>query len=181
MRAVAVAAVAIALLLQLGACGSSDDPTTSSGESTAAAPAPPKEEPVQAAEGGWQDLKRFAGSHADKLIIPQGPSPDHVVIRDIEKGKGPAIEPGDLFTSHYISFDYANEEAVEPSPEEVSKKLTWVDAGSLVWGIGDRVPGWEPGLKGVQAGGLRELIVPARLAYGNNVRVYLVKVDKIEP
>jgi len=181
MRPLVVFAVAIVLLLQLAACGSSDDSTTGTGESTAAAPAPPKEEPVQAAEGGWSDLKRFAGSGANKLIIPQGPSPDHVVIRDIEKGRGPAIKPGDLFTSHYISFDYANEKAVEPSPEEEGKKLTWVNAGSLVWGIGDRVPGWEPGLKGIQAGGLRELIVPARLAYGNNVRVYLVKVDKIEP
>lgn len=180
MRAVVVFVVAIALLLQLAACGSSDDSTTTAGESTAAAPTPPKEEPVQAAEGGWHELKRLAGSQADKLIVPQGPSPDHVVIRDLEKGSGPAIEPGDTFDSHYVSFSYENEVAVEPSPEEQKGKLALLDAGSLKWGTGERVPGWEPGLKGIQAGGLRELIVPARLAYGNNVRVYLVKVDRIE-
>jgi len=177
---VAVAALAVALLLQLAACGSSDEGSTEAG-STAAASAP-KEEPVPAAEGGWAVLKRFAGSQAGKLIVPQGPSPDHVLIRDLEKGSGPAIAPGNLFVSHYISFDYENEKVVEPSPGELKNgKVTWVDAGLLKWGTGERVPGWEPGLKGIQAGGLRELIVPARLAYGSNVRVYLVDVTKIEP
>ncbi len=181
MRAAAVLAVAIALLLQLAACGSSDEGSaTGATDSTATASAPPEEVPVQAAEGGWPKLKRAAGSHADKLIVPQGPSPDHVVIRDLEVGKGPAIEPGDIFISHYISFNYESEEVVEPLPEDEGGS-TWVDAGSLIWGTGERVPGWEPGLKGIKAGGLRELIVPARLAYGNNARVYLVKVDKIEP
>lgn len=180
MRAVVAFAVAVVLLVQVTACGSSTDSTTSAIDTTAAAAAP-KEEPVQAAEGGWHELKRLAGDQADKLIVPHGPSPDHVVIRDLKKGSGPPIEPGDQFTSHYVSFSYESEEVAEPSPEEVSGKLALLNAGSLIWGTGERVPGWEPGLKGIQAGGLRELIVPSRLAYGNNVRVYLVRVDKIEP
>src|SRR6476660_2451560 len=180
MRAAAVLAVAIVLLLQLAACGSSDE-GASTGATEAittnpalSAPKPENEKPVQAADGGWAVLKRFAGSHANALIVPQGPSPDHVVIRDLETGSGPAIEPGDTFVSHYISFDYENAKVVEPLPGTQNGKVTWLDAGSLKWGVGERVQGWEPGLKGIKAGGLRELIVAARLAYGNNVRVYLI-------
>jgi peptidylprolyl isomerase len=187
MRAAVVLALAIAMLLQLAACGSSDEGSSTGGiesittNPALSAPKPENEKPVQAADGGWPVLKRFAGSHADELIVPQGPSPDHVVIRDLAKGSGPAIEPGDIFVSHYISFDYENEKVVEPLPETQNGKITWLDAGSLKWGVGERVQGWEPGLEGIKAGGLRELIVPSRLAYGNNVRVYLIKVHEIEP
>ena len=41
--------------------------------------------------------------------------------------------------------------------------------------------GWEDGLKGVRAGGARELIVPADQAYGGDALVYLVKILEIEP
>jgi len=183
MRVVSVLAVTAALLLQLAACGGSDDgsSTAVTGETETGAKAVAAEAPEQAATGDWAELKRFAGPAADELIIPRGPSPDHVVIRDLEVGNGPPIEAGDNFYSRYVSFDYEDEDVVEPLPEEPSKPITWLDAGSLNWGTGDRVPGWEPGLKGIRAGGLRELIVPSHLAYENGVRVYLVKVTKIEP
>ena len=181
MRIISVLAVTTALLLQLAACGgSTGDSSTGASEETAEAPAATKEAPERASTGDWAELKRFAGRNANRLIVPRGPSPDHVVIRDLAVGDGPAINPGDIFYSRYLSFDYEDEDAVEPLLEDSSEPLTWVDAGSLKWGVGERVPGWEPGLEGIRAGGLRELIVPSRLAYGNGVRVYLVKVTKIE-
>jgi hypothetical protein len=179
MRVLSVLAVTAALLLQLAACGGSS--TGVAGETENEAPAVAAEAPEQAATGSWAELKRYAGPNADKLIIPRGPSPDHVVIRDLEVGNGPPIEAGDVFYSRYVSFDYENEEIDEPLPGEGTGRPPWVDAGSLKWGTGERVPGWEPGLKGIRAGGLRELIVPSRLAYENGVRVYLVKVTKIRP
>jgi peptidylprolyl isomerase len=184
MRAVTVVALVAALLFGLTACGDSSDGSTTDTSTAAAAgngSAAAEEVPEQAADGNWATLKRFAGPRADKLIIPEGPSPDHVVIRDLRVGSGPSIEAGDLFVSDYISWDYENEEVVEPLPEEPGKPVTWIDSGSLNWGVGDRVPGWEPGLKGIRAGGIRELIVPSRLAYENGARVYLIKVTKIEP
>lgn len=179
MRIVSLIAVVVTLL-GLGACGSSGDSSTA-GNSTAADSASPvsEETPVEAADGDWAELKRFAGPNADKLIVPQGLSPDHVVIRDLKVGSGPAIAPGDVFFSDYISWSYESGKPVEPTPGS-DGSLTWIDAGSLKWGLGERVPGWEPGLKGIRAGGLRELIVPSRLAYENGARVYLVKVKKIE-
>lgn len=187
MRAVAVFALIAALLFGLSACGgSSDGSTTDTGTATTTTvggdgSAAAEEVPEQAADGDWATLKRFAGPHADKLIIPKGPSPDHVVIRDLNVGSGKPVAPGDNIVSDYISWDYETEKVVEPLPEEPGTPITWIDAGALVWGVGDRVPGWEPGLKGIRAGGFRELIVPSRLAYENGVRVYLIKVKEIEP
>jgi FKBP-type peptidyl-prolyl cis-trans isomerase len=35
-----------------------------------------------------------------------------------------------------------------------------------VLGAGQVIPGWERGVAGMKEGGVRELIIPARLAYG---------------
>jgi hypothetical protein len=180
MRTASVIAVLLALLCGPAACGDSgDDSTTAAG---AADSATPQEAPEQAADGDWATLKRFAGPNADKLIIPEGPAPDHVVVRDLTRGKGPAIAPGDVFLSYYISWGYESGKVAEPTPEPTkSAKPAWVEGGRLIWGTGERVPGWEPGLKGIRAGGLRELIIPSDMAYENGARVYLVKVTEIEP
>ncbi len=181
MRVVSLIAVIAAVLCGLSACGGSDEGTTADAGTAAGGTSTVAEEtPVEAAGGDWATLKRFAGADADKLIVPEGPSPDHVVIRDLKVGSGPAIEPGDAFDSEYISWSYESGKPVEPAPG-TAEALTWVPGGSLIWGTGERVPGWEPGLKGIRAGGLRELIVPSKMAYENGARVYLVKVTKIEP
>lgn len=180
MRTASIVALVAVLLLGLTACGDSGDDSTATGASDISAAA--EETPVQADEGDWAALKRLAGPNADKLIIPKGPSPDHVVVKDLKVGSGPAIAPGDVFVSRYISWSYETGKVAEPTPEAgKTAKPTWVEAGRLIWGTGERVPGWEPGLKGIRAGGLRELIVPSRLAYENGVRVYLVEVTEIEP
>ncbi|HEU4463289.1 MAG TPA: FKBP-type peptidyl-prolyl cis-trans isomerase [Solirubrobacterales bacterium] len=183
MRIASVLVIVTGLLCGLAACGSSSDSSTADTSVAAAKDdsTTAKEAPEQAADGGWATLKRFAGPYADKLIIPEGPSPEQVVIRDLKVGSGPPIAAGDTFVSDYISWNYENEKVVEPLPEEPGQPVTWIDSGSLNWGVGDRVPGWEPGLKGIRAGGFRELIVPSRLAYENGVRVYLIKVKEIEP
>jgi hypothetical protein len=185
MRVAAVIVAVAALLSGLAACGSSDDssmadtgPTASNDPATTQAA---KETPVPATGGKWATLKHFAGPDADELIIPQGPSPDQVVTKDLVVGNGPAIDPGDVFNADYISWSYESGKPVEPLPETSNGELTWIEAESLKGGVGERVPGWEPGLKGIHAGGLRELIVPSRLAYGDGSRVYLVKVTAIEP
>jgi hypothetical protein len=172
--------VAVLLLLQSGCGASGDDesaststPTTASSLATEAAAKAGKAEPVQAFGGDWEGLKKVAGRYADRLLIPRGPSPEGVVIRDLKQGTGPAIRPGDNFVSHYISFNYESGSAFEPYWDS--------SAGVLSWGKGERVQGWEPGLKGIRAGGIRELIVPSTLAYGGFALVYVVAVDKIIP
>jgi peptidylprolyl isomerase len=165
-------AICSALIVPLAGCGGSSEGEASSSTTVASHAQPSPETPVQAYSGDWTALKKVAGKYSDRLLIPKGPSPDHVVIRDLKVGTGPAISPGESFVSHYISFDYETGKAFEPYWGQ--------SAGSLAWGKDERVMGWEPGLKGVREGGIRELIVPAKLAYGNDVLVYVVAIDKIE-
>jgi hypothetical protein len=173
MRAVLALCLVALLLCQLAACGASQNSPAADATAANMGFQPAAEDsPVPAATGGWPVLKRLAGQHAERLIVPRGLSPDQVVVRDLRQGTGPAIRRGDTFYSRYISFDYETEKAVEPY---------WgSSAGSLIWGTGERVPGWEPGLKGIRMGGLRELIVPSRLAYETGARVYLIEVTKIK-
>jgi peptidylprolyl isomerase len=166
MRIVVVATVALALALQLGACGGSGD-SAATGDTTESIDAP-----VPAYAGEWTDLKKRAGADADKLLIPKGPSPEDVVIHDVREGTGKPIEPGDTFAARYVSFDYETGEVKETN----WGRQPW----RLKWKIGELVDGWEPGLKGVKAGGLRELIVPSSLAYESGPVVYLVDVAYLE-
>jgi peptidylprolyl isomerase len=155
-------------LFPLGGCGQSGAQESTRGPSSK----PATNEAEQAFAGNWAGLKKVAGRHAGRLIIPRGPVPDEVVIRDLKVGSGPPIKPGEVFYSRYISFDYEDGKASEPYWED--------SAGGLAWGTGERVKGWEPGLKGIRQGGIRELIVPASLAYGNSALVYVIAIDKIE-
>lgn len=171
MRLSLVISLVLIALFPLAGCGGSDGQESTgqaaSGLSSKAEP----DESEQAFDGGWAGLKKVAGKHADRLLIPSGPVPDEVVIRDLKVGTGPPIKPGEVFYSHYISFDYENGKPSEPY---------WgSSAGALVWGTGERVPGWEPGLKGIREGGIRELIVPKSLAYGSSSLVYVIAIDEI--
>jgi peptidylprolyl isomerase len=166
----AIATGLIALLLVAG-CGSSDPAETTERSSAAASSKATEDEPVPAYTGAWTGLKKVAGEYADRLLIPRGPSPEQVVIRDLKVGTGPPVQPGDAILTHYASFHYGTGTASEP--------FWGSSAGWLTWGTDERVQGWESGLKGARKGTVRELIVPSSLAYGHGPLVYVVAIDKI--
>lgn len=153
----------VALLLAAAGCGNSGSEATGQNAS--------REETVQA-DADWTALKRKAGTYSNQLLIPKGPAPDEVVIRDLKKGSGAPIRSGDVFAVHYVDFDYEDGDLLEENWDDQPWRLTWQ--------IGELVKGWEPGLKGVRAGGIRELIVPSRLAYGNSARVYVLEIAYLE-
>lgn len=169
MRFVAFLAVALTLITQLAACGGSSSEETTDATAGAASPA---EITAEANPGDWAALKQLAGPYADRLIVPSGPSPDQVVIRDLKPGTGAPIRPGDTFAVRYVDFDYGNGIEVERNWGNPPWRLKWK--------IGELVDGWEPGLEGIRAGGSRELIVPSRLAYENGPRVYYLEIAYIE-
>jgi len=78
------------------------------------------------------------------------------------------IQDGDWFTINFGSYLYGTGEPREefwskPGFEEQFEK------GFLVNAL-------EVGMKGMRVGGVRELIAPAHLAYGDEAIVYLVKL-----
>lgn len=85
--------------------------------------------------------------------------PSELIITDLSVGSGPAAVVGDTVMVHYVGVRTATGEEFDNSfdrgtPLEVSL------------GAGQVITGWDQGLVGVQAGGRRQLDIPAALAYG---------------
>jgi peptidylprolyl isomerase len=143
------AALAIVALAVAG-CGG-DEPTKTAEIPAADAPAPP---PPPKASSDLKDTK------SKPVVPPQtGAPPTKLVVKDIVVGKGPAAKKGDKLSMQYVGVLFKGGEQFDAS---------W-DNGSpfdFVLGKGNVIPGWDKGLVGIKAGGRRELIIPAKLAYG---------------
>jgi len=161
----------IALLLVAGTifaagCGTSESQgETQAGESTGSAA--PARDP-------WGSLKATAGPDANRLVVIKGPPPPKVVAHDLRVGTGAKLQRGDTLTARYKAFHYENGRL---------KESVWGKDGLFVqpWGVGELVPGWEIGLKGMRVGGTRQLIVPSKFAYESGALVFLVKLVGVEP
>ncbi len=94
-----------------------------------------------------------------------------MVIKDLEVGRGAVLKSAQEFTLNYVALDYKTGERLETA---------WgPSAFRWVWGLERLVAGMEIGLKGMRVGGLRELIVPSRLAYDSGARIYLLELLKL--
>ena len=86
-------------------------------------------------------------------------------ITDVKPGTGPAIKPGQTAVVHYTGwlFDPA-------APEQKGTKFdSSRDRGQpfdFSVGRGEVIAGWDQGVAGMQAGGQRQLVIPADLGYG---------------
>lgn len=116
----------------------------------------------------WAELEKAAGPLADELIIPHGSPPEEVVVKQLKKGKGEMIEPGDSFGISFSSYDY----------ETGQRTQKYSSGRTLLYHYGTRetVKAWDPGLKEMREGEMRELIVPSKWAYGQGAQVYLVEL-----
>ena len=164
------AAALLAVVVQIAACGGS-------GEATEAAkdrPSPGEEwlraavaaTPEKAGDDRWAALERAAAPASERLVLPHGPPPEEVVVKDLRVGKGPIIDAWDRFALEYRSFDY------ETGRLEDESSVTRI---AYSYGVGELVKAWEPGLKGMRVGGIRELVAPGAWVYGEPV-VYVVEL-----
>lgn len=82
-----------------------------------------------------------------------------VHYRDLTVGEGLSVGTGFTVTIHYTGWlpDGTQFETSRLDNEPVTFRL----------GEGKVIRGWEEGLRGMRPGGVRQLVVPARLAYGN--------------
>ena len=171
----------ICCLLATGviACGSSDDAGEATGSgSEASSQAPASAEAGNAALGQAETqqeelVTKVKGAPTPpKFELPPGPPPKEVVIRDLRKGRGAEIQSDDFFSASYISLNYrTGDKVVEDS--WTGGPFDWY------WGREQLSQGWEIGLEGMRVGGLRELLVPSELAYGDGARAYLLELLQI--
>ena len=88
-----------------------------------------------------------------------------LAITDVVTGEGPIAAPGSMVEVHYEGWLY------DPAaPDQRGRKFdTSRERGRpfrFRIGSGTVIKGWEEGVSGMRTGGTRELLVPARLGYG---------------
>jgi len=95
---------------------------------------------------------------APSVVVPKSAPPTGLEVSDLITGTGPAAKTGDKVTVQYVLATYSSG-GVEQS--------SWTTQPfTFTLGAGKVIPGWDYGVAGMQAGGRRELIIPANLGYG---------------
>ncbi|MET8727590.1 FKBP-type peptidyl-prolyl cis-trans isomerase [Streptomyces parvus] len=91
--------------------------------------------------------------------VPAGGAPAELTIRDLVVGDGPQALPGRVVRLHYVGVTFASGREFDSSWEE-DRPFKFAVGGGRV------IKGWDRGVRGMKAGGRREIIVPPRLGYG---------------
>jgi peptidylprolyl isomerase len=78
---------------------------------------------------------------------------------DLRPGTGRAAAGGDTLTVQYVGVRYTDGKQFDASYDKGTPFRFVLEAKEVI-------PGWDQGLKGMKAGGRRELIVPPALGYG---------------
>ncbi|MFD4478350.1 FKBP-type peptidyl-prolyl cis-trans isomerase [Streptomyces sp. NPDC058471] len=93
------------------------------------------------------------------ITVPEGEAPAELTTRDLVVGDGPQAKPGAVVRVHYVGATFASGKEFDSSWEE-DRPFKFALGG------GRAIKGWDRGIRGMKAGGRREIIVPPRLAYG---------------
>ncbi|MGA9859911.1 MAG: FKBP-type peptidyl-prolyl cis-trans isomerase [Solirubrobacteraceae bacterium] len=93
-----------------------------------------------------------------KVVVPSGPAPKKLVVKDLIKGTGPAATAGSTVTVQYVGVLYKGGKQFDAS---------WNDGSGqpVSFPLSGVIPGWQQGIPGMKVGGRRMLIIPASLAY----------------
>jgi peptidylprolyl isomerase len=94
-----------------------------------------------------------------KVVVPSGPPPTKLEIKDLIKGTGPAATAGSTVTVQYVGVLYKNGKQFDASWNDGDGKPVSLPLSGVI-------PGWQQGIPGMRVGGRRELIIPAKLGYG---------------
>ena len=108
-------------------------------------------------------LTLAVGCSGDSVTSPSGSAP--FSRTDLRVGTGADAVSGRVITVHYTGWLYH-----QSQPDQKGLQFETSVGGtpfSLVLGAGQVIPGWDQGLVGMKAGGLRRLVLPPSLAYGS--------------
>ncbi|MDT4988158.1 MAG: hypothetical protein QOI74_2252 [Micromonosporaceae bacterium] len=90
-----------------------------------------------------------------------GAPPADLVIEDITVGDGPAAQPGQTATVHYVGVSFS-------SGSEFDASWNRGQPFSFPLGDGRVIAGWDRGVVGMKVGGRRKLVIPPHLGYGDS-------------
>ena len=107
--------------------------------------------------------------------LPQG-----IYYRDMVEGEGVPAMPGREALISYVAY--------LADGTEVDRTAPGARPLSFTIGEGDVIRGWDLGVRGMRTGGMRQLVVPSRYAYGrqavgkippNSVMVFFMRLDGV--
>lgn len=91
-----------------------------------------------------------------------GKAPTKLVVKDVQVGTGRAAQKGDSVKVTYIGVACSTGKVFDASYLHPPVKPFAVTP----LGQAQVIPGWNKGLIGIRPGGVREMIIPAKLGYG---------------
>ena len=94
-----------------------------------------------------------------EIEFPGGEAPTELVITDIVVGDGAEAVPGGQVEVHYVGVEFDSGEEFDSS---------WNRGESINFPLNGLIAGWQEGIPGMRVGGRRQLVIPPRLAYGEN-------------
>ncbi|HEY8536879.1 MAG TPA: FKBP-type peptidyl-prolyl cis-trans isomerase [Vicinamibacterales bacterium] len=80
-------------------------------------------------------------------------------ITDVTVGTGTEAAPGRKVTVHYTGT------LMDGTKFDSSRDRN--EPFTFTLGVGEVIPGWDEGVKGMKAGGVRRLTIPSSMAYGS--------------
>jgi peptidylprolyl isomerase len=185
----AVLAVGIYLIVHFAGGGSSKKPDAATSPAAASSPsATPTPTATAAAAKAPVKCAKISPNPTAKgqptIPQPTGKLSKKLVIKDVKKGHGPAAKAGDSLSVTYIGVSCDTGKLFDATYKDGGKPFTVKPLGTAAV-----ITGWNKGLIGVKAGGVRELVIPASEAYGtqgsgaiapNDTLVFLVTVKSVK-
>ncbi len=160
----------VLLAAGLGACGSSKapgvQPAPSGGATAPAVAAAPTTSTTSSSTATTPTAATpKTGPLSKKPVVtpPKGPAPTGLVTKDLIKGAGAVAKPGSNVTVNYVGVLYKGGKEFDSS-----WKRSTPAPFQLKTGPGGVISGFANGIPGMRVGGRRELIIPAKLAYGSS-------------
>jgi peptidylprolyl isomerase len=169
------------LALVTAGCGDDSSSSTTGGSETAA------QSPASEDGSGEEEEEEAAAEEEEaelpQVNVPKGPPPKKLVVKDLKKGSGATAKAGDKVGVEYVGVLYKTKELFDAN---------WGGDEPFTFRLAAKevIPGWDKGVQGMQVGGVRKLIIPPDLAYGDqgiypsipaySTLVFLVKLLAVE-
>jgi peptidylprolyl isomerase len=170
--------IAVTVVAGLGLAGCSSSSNSASTTTSGVTP------PTTVSIGSIPAVDRSPSGTPGKepaVVVPKSAAPKSLESADLITGTGPKAKAGDNVTVQYVLATYSSGKTIQSS--WTSQPFTFTIGANQV------IPGWDYGVAGMQAGGRRELIIPASLGYGasspgpgiapNDTLVFVIDLLKI--
>jgi FKBP-type peptidyl-prolyl cis-trans isomerase FkpA len=108
------------------------------------------------AENTPVDAARKLGAQSESAVVSTGSGLQYI---DVKEGEGTPAKAGDMAIVHYTGW-LVNGRKFDSS---LDRGKTF----NFPLGAGRVIRGWDEGVAGMKPGGVRKLIVPAELGYGD--------------